>query len=238
MSIRVTSRVWENSNARGGERLVLLAIADRANDEGWAWPGIDSLARKTRLTPRHVTRCLNNLKDAEEIIIKDNRGPKGTNLYQVLCFPKPDDLTSSGRECQGDKRVSQMSPESSEPSVVPTHTIGVKASNKNSGTGPSEEEVIQHARIYPGNTANNIPPGISETWATNYWTWRTYDQEHWPKRWREEMFRRYEKEWKEERPAARGILKKNPALRSSAVTNGSVPPPPGTAIVDLKAMRS
>lgn len=212
------NRVWENSTASGGELLVLLAIADHADDRGFAWPGIDSLARKSRLTTRHVTRCLNNLAAAGELQIQNNRGPKGTNLYQVSCFPSPDnrsDLPTKSRDdipCQGDRCLPQMSPEPSEPSEPSTHTIdGVVVSDK-AIQWPSESEVIKHAKTYAGNMAIGVPAGaISENWAKDYWSWRTLEKEQWPRRWPEELFRRFEREWQLPGSAARGGHKKNSA---------------------------
>ena len=50
MSLRAITAVWENSKAMGTLLLLQLAIADNANDSGLAWPGIDYLARKSRMS--------------------------------------------------------------------------------------------------------------------------------------------------------------------------------------------
>jgi hypothetical protein len=42
MSIKVMSLVWEKSQAKGKELLLMLAIADFADDWGEAFPGIKS----------------------------------------------------------------------------------------------------------------------------------------------------------------------------------------------------
>ena len=41
--------------------LVLLAIADYANDKGVAWPAVAYQARKARCSRRHAQRLLNEL---------------------------------------------------------------------------------------------------------------------------------------------------------------------------------
>lgn len=46
MSVKVMSRVFEHSNSKGTNRLMLLCIADNANDDGHAFPGMDLLAVK------------------------------------------------------------------------------------------------------------------------------------------------------------------------------------------------
>jgi hypothetical protein len=83
MSIRVQSHVWETSPAKGSDLLVLLAIADFANDDGVAWPGVDTLARKARISKRQTQYCLRNLTTAGLLSIQENAGPKGTHLYKV-----------------------------------------------------------------------------------------------------------------------------------------------------------
>ena len=81
--IAVSSLVWKFSNQKSGNLLLLLAIADHADVRGEAWPGIPLLARKTRLTERHVRRCLNALADAGELEILPNASPAGGTLYRI-----------------------------------------------------------------------------------------------------------------------------------------------------------
>jgi len=52
VSIRVMTKVWDYSGAECGALLVLLAMADFANDDGIAWPSIASLCQKSRLAER------------------------------------------------------------------------------------------------------------------------------------------------------------------------------------------
>jgi hypothetical protein len=247
MSIQVWNRVWDHSTARTGELLVLLAIADHANDRGLAWPGIESLALKTRQTPRHLTRCLKRLSTAGELVIHAQCGPHGTNRYQVLCFPKSDGKAPNQSECQGDKPcqadngVSQMSPKPSEPSEVQTHTLDAVVKVEKVSAAPSEQEVDEHAKTYAGNIAIGIPAGAIKTdWAKNYWSWRTFDKEHWPKRWREEIVHRFEREWQQGGSAARGYHKKHSApLALERTGNEGLPPRPiSSGPVTLGEMRA
>ncbi|WP_440030457.1 helix-turn-helix domain-containing protein [Chromobacterium amazonense] len=53
MSIKLMSRAWDMPIPIG-QKMVLLALADRANDEGECWPGQDELARKSSLSARSV----------------------------------------------------------------------------------------------------------------------------------------------------------------------------------------
>lgn len=83
MSILVSSLVWKFSRQKSGNLLVLLAIADHADDDGVAWPGIARLAKMTRLSERHVRRCLTALSDAGELEILPAAAPSGGTLYQI-----------------------------------------------------------------------------------------------------------------------------------------------------------
>jgi hypothetical protein len=77
-------RVWRNSRQAGGKLLLLLAIADFSNDNGMAYPGIDTLAEKTRQSRRTIQRQLTELEDDRELAIEPGTGRSNTNTYWVL----------------------------------------------------------------------------------------------------------------------------------------------------------
>jgi hypothetical protein len=69
MSVQALSWVLENSAARLGARLVLIALANHAHDDGSnAYMSQATIAREARLTVRQVRRCLNELETSGEII--------------------------------------------------------------------------------------------------------------------------------------------------------------------------
>lgn len=87
MSVNAMAQVWTSSKHKGSDLLVLLAIADHAKDDGTgAWPSIDGLARKTRLSERNVHYSIKRLEASGELVVEKNAGPKGTNLYHVTVF--------------------------------------------------------------------------------------------------------------------------------------------------------
>ena len=99
MSIQATNWVWNNSSHKGGPLLVLLAIADHAHDDGGgAYPSIDTLAFKSRLSTRQVKRVLHELVESGELVIEPNAGPRGANLYTVT-FERGEEKEEAG----GDK---------------------------------------------------------------------------------------------------------------------------------------
>lgn len=66
MSVRVMSLVWD-LDLPAFEKLVLLALADCANDEGLAWPSIATLRRKTNAGERTVQRSLRALETSGQL---------------------------------------------------------------------------------------------------------------------------------------------------------------------------
>lgn len=84
MSVRTMAKVWADSRHAGSELLMLLAIADFADDEGRAYPAVTTLAEKCRMKPRNANYVLSALRASGELEIRINEGPKGTNLYRIV----------------------------------------------------------------------------------------------------------------------------------------------------------
>lgn len=86
MSIKVISWVWESSLAKGIDRLVLLAIADAAShDDGSnAYPSVATLAKKAGVAQRTVQRSIRTLCEIGELLMEQNAGRGGANMYQVV----------------------------------------------------------------------------------------------------------------------------------------------------------
>lgn len=84
MSIKIMNEVWEHAPVTQGTLLVLLALADAA-DEGtrMCFPGIARLAKFARLQERQVHNCLRELRDAGIVSVERGKGPAGTNLYTI-----------------------------------------------------------------------------------------------------------------------------------------------------------
>lgn len=86
MSVRVMSWVFDHSTVRHrGDLLVLLVLADHAHEDGTsAFPSVDTIAAKARLTRRGAQLALRRLEAECAIAREEHRGPKGTTSYRVL----------------------------------------------------------------------------------------------------------------------------------------------------------
>lgn len=71
-------------------KIVLLALADHANDDGEAWPGFTRLELKTGLSRQGVADVLSALRYNGLVFVRDEPSKRGTNYYtiNVQCFPK------------------------------------------------------------------------------------------------------------------------------------------------------
>jgi hypothetical protein len=69
MSVAATNYVWTKSPAEGADRLVLLALADFADEMGNCFGSWGKLCEKTRLARATVARCLRRLQKAGQLVM-------------------------------------------------------------------------------------------------------------------------------------------------------------------------
>lgn len=74
MSVRIMTQVWATDLPNAGNKIVLLALADNANDEGTCYPSLSTLARKCSMTARSVRRNLRDLEAAGLVRSEDRDG--------------------------------------------------------------------------------------------------------------------------------------------------------------------
>jgi hypothetical protein len=123
MSVRVMSWVWEHSPAAGTDLLVLLAIADNADDSGGnAWPSIATLGRKCRISPRTVQRSIRKLELDGLLQVDEQGGRGGSNRYRlVIDTPRqsvtPVKLTPRQNDTGDTSDTPPLTPVSPEPSL-------------------------------------------------------------------------------------------------------------------------
>jgi hypothetical protein len=73
VSIAVMSAAWK-ADVGATDKIVLLALADRADDSGKCWPGVGTLAKKCGLSDRTVQRSIQALSDAGHLSREDRSG--------------------------------------------------------------------------------------------------------------------------------------------------------------------
>jgi hypothetical protein len=77
--------VWRFAPCTGSELIILLALADNADDNGISYPpSIPELGTKARLLQRQVQRIIRKLQKTDLVHIEDGKGVNGSHKYQLL----------------------------------------------------------------------------------------------------------------------------------------------------------
>lgn len=165
MAVEVSTYVWTHSQEKGSSLLMLLALADYSNLSGESYPGVDSIAFKTRMTPRNAQILLGKLRSKNIITIDENAGVKTatgwTNRYTIIGFKE------WYQEVKGISPLGQGVKNSVSRGEM-DFTPGVKNSAKVSGKGvkgvspkplfkPSVESVKEPKDSASSDAAQNVP---------------------------------------------------------------------------------
>lgn len=155
MSIKLMTIVWDMELPHT-EKLVMLALADNANDAGACWPSISTLAAKCCMDRATVIRRLHDLENRGLIVRSSDSGK--TNSYQLhLSQPATSRNLPLVAQSDGTSRSVRPVPvaacDPTRRSVRP-RTI-IEPSDE-----PSENRHVRNAR--------EVPRGTSEDWEKTY----------------------------------------------------------------------
>jgi len=90
MSVEMMSQCWRLDLPQN-KKLVLLAIADHANDEGIAWPSQGRIAWKTGYSRRNIKRILDELVDDGYLkVLRIGRGRGTSSVHQLTLDEAPE----------------------------------------------------------------------------------------------------------------------------------------------------
>lgn len=131
MSIKLMNLIFEKeTHTSGSKRLVLLAIADNANDDGVCWPSLATIAHKANISREYTKQLVKELEEEGYLEITHRKNPDNryaTNIYKVIPVidreagtPTPADGEAGlprGREA-GTPRVGRQA--SPEPPIEPS----------------------------------------------------------------------------------------------------------------------
>lgn len=133
MTIRAMNWAW-GINIDPAVKLVLLKIADRANDDGECWPGNASIAKDCCISERTLGRYLSKLEEMGLISVKrnfDNHGHRTSNSYLLDLSVSLDDKLSGG---EGESLDDNLSLRDENPKRQPVQflndTVGVYISKE------------------------------------------------------------------------------------------------------------
>lgn len=86
MSIPFWNWAWRQEQLTSIETLLLLSLADMADDAGHSFPGIKTLAKRCRTSERTIQRCIAALKEGGLLQVRPRivGGQQSSNYYMLL----------------------------------------------------------------------------------------------------------------------------------------------------------
>lgn len=165
MSIKVMSWVFENGPKDPSERLVLLALADYATDNGEWSPSMIGIAEKAGMTERGARGVIRRLEDGGWIEVRVGGGRGGKSHYRVLMGravnPEPETrndkpgMTNPERHVEkpGTKRPETRNQRSAEPSGTINKEAGASLES-----APAQQFDLDPPPKKPPRRASPLPP--------------------------------------------------------------------------------
>ncbi len=134
MSILLTNAVW-HLEIPSHEKIVMLALADHAKDDGACWPGVPLIAKKCSLSVRQIQRILKSL-ETKGFLKRDFRWARSTK-YQLMvtltAFDGDVDVTHNCKEPPDDEKCFLSASHKWHPGCTvlpPPYWVGVGKSKK------------------------------------------------------------------------------------------------------------
>lgn len=142
------SQVWDLQTESLTQKLVLLALADNANDQGFCWPSISHLATKCQMSEQGVRNQIKLITALGWISLKpryDESGDRTSNLYQLHIPSEGGQRGAGGGQPGAGGVVNRVHPE---PLVEPS--LHIHKEKRLHGIPANAEEVIAFGQtLYP-----------------------------------------------------------------------------------------
>jgi DNA-binding MarR family transcriptional regulator len=149
MSIRLMAKIFDGE-LPPTKRLIMLSLADHANDEGLCYPSISRLCQRTGLKERAVQKNIKELI-AEGYIHRDmNKGKSGSNLYVLTPAPNaPPHEMHPARYAPHPrtKCTPTPAPDAPEPSGNHQEPSGIDNAGANAAENPPDPPKPKKARL-------------------------------------------------------------------------------------------
>lgn len=111
MSLDALNMVWKHSAHEDKELLAMLAIADNADDDGFAFPSYEHIAAKIRVSKRTAQRIVTKLLDSDELRLSRPGRWGDSNVYSIqfsALRDKPRHFGSGGQDVSTSQVVTQV----------------------------------------------------------------------------------------------------------------------------------
>ncbi len=193
MSIRLISDVLEMENVTTTETLVLLVLANFADDQGRAWPAMATIARMAKISERRARSVIRKLESDGHLLTIKSLGRR-SNAYQLTLStripePRPDapnPEASSRVHPRPTRKFSAPNPEvfDANPEIFDTQPGSQLPPNRQEPSKePSREPKKERARVraalcarFPEHLVERVLERrrerrwpITDTWLTVFW---------------------------------------------------------------------
>ena len=163
-------------------KLVLLKLADRANDDGECWPGMDAVAASCGVSKASMIRYLAKMEEDGILRIDRRKGDNGrqqTNVYVLNMDYQPGVKLQPGMDEPGcksdDNRVALVKPEIRLKPYLETTIETTDATSKLAAPAGIVPEPVQYL---DGRWV--VDDAVFDSWITAYQNGRTFvDTEDW-----------------------------------------------------------
>lgn len=144
MSIDLMNAVWKtHGRFKGTTKLLLLALADQANDNGECWPSMATIAKRSECTDRHAQNIVAGLMADGVLSVKHRRGR--SSIYTLHM----DRIAGPPEPPRGEARLGGENSSG----VKPSSPQGVKPSS-----GGGEAQFTPGVKPSSPRTTNESPP--------------------------------------------------------------------------------
>lgn len=145
MSVRLIADVLDHvHNVTSGQKLLLICLANYANDKGECWPSISSLAAQADVTPRHVSGMIHDLAKLGYVTVREQSGKSNSYTLRIGQPTNPSSgvPTKQSSPLSPDSPLNPSSGDPRTPVHPPTnHSSGVPTNH--SSSKPSYRTVIE-----------------------------------------------------------------------------------------------
>ncbi len=84
MALKHYEYVWKHYRRSGSHKLVMLALAEYANDNDECWPSMPTISEMTCVKLRQVINIVADLKKSGDIEVVQNKGRSHSNHYKII----------------------------------------------------------------------------------------------------------------------------------------------------------
>jgi len=159
--------VWRIQGLSGTEKLVLLALADNANDAGECFPSMSMLAQKTCVCERAVRNAIRDLEAAGYVSSASRAGT--STLYRIHTTPAPN--AAPARRAPRHQMPPTPAPDAPPPRhvVPPTPARGAPITISEPSSEPSLNQKTTRSKSAPVDwvadlQARGVDRVVAESW--------------------------------------------------------------------------